>query len=124
MFIPEKAIICAPTSEDADLLFQFLGANDYKFGNKDMSACSPQWKTYGIDTCYNIEPDKRTCYCYREYYEREFEKWLTGLADEDTKRYMPHDPDWRFVTVQDFISRCVGCDSIQDEEIEDMISIL
>ena len=125
MFIPEKAIICAPTNEDADLLFQFLGEHGYKFGARNAKeAQSTGWDCEKSNTCYNLEQDKHICFSSREYYEAAVQRYRAGYGDEDDLQYMPDSPEWIFISVQDFIAKCNGCESIQDIEIEDMTSIL
>lgn len=124
MFIPEKAIICAPTSEDAGLLFQFLGTNGYRFGGDDPTTCDHGWTSYGVDTCYNLEPDKRICYCYRDYYKEEAANFDAGDMNEYTARYMPEDPNLRFISVADFITLCINASEVQELEIENLESVL
>lgn len=125
MLITDKAIICAPTHEDAGLLFQFLGEHGYKFGARNAKeAQSTSWYYEKSNTCYNLEPDKHICFSSREYYETVVQQYRDGYGDEDILQYIPDSPEWIFISVQDFIAKCNGCESIQDVDIEDMTSIL
>ena len=111
VFIPPKAVITTPTPEEAKMLLDFLGDNEYTFGREDPRKGGTKWDTYGIDTCYNLEPSKRICYCYREWYENERES-------EGRDYCIPADPTWLFIGAADFIALCTGaCDDNEDIDV-------
>ena len=112
MNIPEKAIICTPTHEDAVKLDQFLRAYTNRYVPLNV------WDEYGTDTCWDLceeDSDHRLVNMARASYEDAIEAYED---DEENERYIPDDPSWRFVSVDDFIVRCSVCDCPEDGEIE------
>lgn len=112
MNIPEKAIICTPTAEDAVKLDRFLREHTGRWVPPN------DWNVYKEETCWDLceeDDDHRLIYMSRHDYEEAIYEYDN---DEDYHRYVPEDPSWRFVSVDEFIARCLGCECPDDDDIE------
>ena len=115
MTIPEKAIICTPTFGDVKKLAEFMR----EYADREVEL--KKWETFKEDTCWDMCPD-----CgggkgplFREnrgWYERKVREFDRGQTEYG--EYLPTDPSWRFVSVDEFIIRCMEDDLNQMDDVD------
>lgn len=101
--VPKKAIITASSSAEADSLLKFLEECGYcweRGGN-----C---WDNYEENTCYSLETHGDVVYCSREWFEKH------GPSDP----CWPDDPEFQFISAEDFMSICQGFGRNAESEME------
>ena len=101
MHFPKAAIVAVPEFREMVLLRDFLVNNGLDYTDPG------HWNEYQENTCVDIRFDiDSTCYCSRDWYERE---WDRSYPD------WPVEHPWRFCSVNDFIAMCTdGVDAILD----------
>ena len=90
--VPKRAIIAAPTRQEAKLLDEFFTRHGYNVNADE------KWGTYKNDTCYNWD-GFHLCYCWRRWYEK---------IDPEEQDWWPENPDLVFIGVDDYITYCEG----------------
>lgn len=101
--VPKRAIITASSSEEADSLLELLEECGYRWG--PWGNC---WDSHEANTCYSIEPNGEVLYCSRQWYEEH------GPSDP----CWPDDPKFQFISAEDFMAICRGCEPKPESEIE------
>ena len=86
----KRAIIAAPTRQEAKLLDEFFTRHGYNVNADE------KWGGYRNDTCYNWD-GFHLCYCGRRWYEER------EPAEHD---WWPENPDLVFIGVDDYITYC------------------
>lgn len=112
MNIPEKAIICTPTYEDAVKLDGFMREHTNRYVPLNM------WDEYEEETCWDLceeDADHRLVNMSYDEYEQAIEDFE---ATGENARYIPADPEMRFLSVDSFIALCLGIECPEDDDIE------
>lgn len=112
MNIPEKAIICTPTYEDAVKLDKFMREHTNRWVPLD------SWCVHKEETCWDLceeDSDHRLIYMSHAEYDSAIEEY-ESCGDHES--YIPAEPEWRFVTVDEFIMICVGCCEPEDSDFD------
>lgn len=101
--VPKRAIITASSSDEADALLELLEECGYHW-----RAIKNWWDLYEANTCYSIEPNGEVLFCSRKWYEEH------GPSDP----CWPDDPEFQFISAEDFMAICRGCEPKPESEIE------
>lgn len=105
-----KAIIHAPTKEEAVRFLEFAREYGYQFPSYE-SHGETCWDEYDEDTCYDTE-NTEICYCSRDWYE-----------DSQEESWWPEDPQLQFCTVDEFIAYVTGSEP-EEENLEGLTALL
>lgn len=101
--VPKRAIITTSSSEEADSLLELLEECGYRWG-----ASENCWYSYEANTCYSIEPNGEVLFGSRRWYEED------GPSDP----CWPDDPEFQFISAEDFMAICRGLEPKLESEIE------
>lgn len=101
--VPKRAIITASSPEEADSLLELLEECGYRW-----RASRNWWDHYEANTCYSIEPNGEVLFCSRKWYEE------NGPSDP----CWPEDPEFQFISAEDFMAICRGLEPKLESEIE------
>lgn len=101
--VPKRAIITTSSSDEADSLLELLEECGYRWG-----ASENCWYIYEANTCYSIEPNGEVFYGSRRWYEED------GPSDP----CWPEDPEFQFISAEDFMAICRGLEPKLESEIE------
>ena len=98
MGLPEKAIICLHTQEDAEELAKFVGAFGY-FLDHDL------WNDKY--SCADLgDKGTRKCFiCDRTFYEEKVQQYDSGVHTKETW-FVPEDVNFRFISLDEFVACC------------------
>lgn len=88
---------------DIDMMTSRILARSYRWG-----ASENCWYSYEADTCYSIEPNGEVLFGSRRWYEED------GPSDP----CWPDDPEFQFISTEDFMAICRGLEPKLESEIE------
>ena len=124
MWIPEKAIIRAPTHDDAIRRLSFLAEYGYHWESGDPLLECDKWISYREQIAYELEPHQTVLFCDIDWYHNRIEEYNAGGdIGVDADMWMPEDPALRLCTVDEFFEYC-GEEEVDDASIPDPSSIL
>lgn len=110
MFLPEKAIICTPTIEDAIRLRDFVSQFEYDLDEED-------WN--GPDYCFDLgDKGKKKCLSISR---EDYLEWISrhdADPDDEEAWFVPDEQHLRFISVDDFIALCSEGDSILNVNLD------
>lgn len=116
--IPDRAVITATTEDEALRLIKFLVDNGCRW-SYDVDRTN--WDEENENTCYDIEPNKDIMHCFRQWYQDRVDEYDDG-DDVDDIGWLPEDRSWLFISTDEFIARCTGCDEDSvDVDISDLM---
>lgn len=101
--VPKRAIITTSSSKEADSLLEVLEECGYRW-----KSSRNWWDQYDANTCYSIEPNGEVLFCSRKWYEE------NGPSDP----CWPEDPEFQFISAEDFMAICRGLEPKLESEIE------
>lgn len=104
--IPDRAVITATTNDEALRLIKFLVDNGCQW---PYDIDYTNWDDEYENTCYDIERNKQIMHCSLQWYEDRISEYDAGDHVEDGD-WIPDDRSWLFISTDEFIARCTGCD--------------